>query len=185
MHGQGDGGHHGATGSNGGPARFFQMPVSSRRIVFVIDRSLSMGSDGALALARRELIACLRSLSPDSVFQVVLYNLSAEPLPGGMLAATDGSLSCVEQVLARTHPSGGTDHVRALRCAFELRPEVIFLVTDADDLTTEQVRLIAAINRDHVVIHTINVGQGESAGGMLEQLARQSGGQYVRLTAPR
>src|SRR5256885_13286110 len=54
-------------------------------------------------------------------------------------------------------------HVRALRRAFELRPEAIFLVTDADDLTAEQVRLIAAINHDHVILHTINVGQATSA----------------------
>jgi len=185
LHGQGGGSPHGTAAVGNGPAKFFEMPVRCRRVVFVVDRSLSMANHGALTLARRELLACLRSLSPDALFQVVLYNVTAEPMPGGMLAVSYVNLRRVEEVLARTHPSGGTDHVAALRCAFALRPEAVFLVTDADDLTAEQQRLITAINRDHIVIHTINVGQRPTAGGMLEELARATGGRHISFTAPR
>lgn len=171
----------GATGSRA-PA-FFQVPVATRRVVFVVDRSLSMGRGGALSRARRELLTCLRALDPDAVFQVVLYNLAADPLPGGMMAPTEASLRCVEEVLAHTHPRGATDHVRALTSALTLRPDVVFLVTDADDLTTEQVRHITGVNRAHVVIHTIDVSR-RTGTGMLAEVARLNGGRHVCLTEP-
>ena len=80
-------------------------------------------------------------------------------------------------------------HVHPASIGITLRakrgPGRIFLVTDADDMTALQAQQIESINRDHVVIHTINVGRSVNATGMLQQLARASGGQYLQFTAPR
>ena len=56
------------------------VPGSARRIVYLVDRSMSMGPSGALATALQEVAASLKSLPPNVLFQVIPYNRLAEPL---------------------------------------------------------------------------------------------------------
>jgi hypothetical protein len=171
----------GSNGGEGGPT-LFGIPVTGKRVVFVLDRSLSMGLTGAFRRARVELLACLRALPESASFQVVLYNRGAEPLPGrALLPAEEESFATVERILQKTLPEGETEHGRALAVALSLDPDAIYLVTDADDLTAAAVRQISAMNRRRVVLHTLDVSRRQRAGGMLEALARQNGGQHVRV----
>jgi hypothetical protein len=55
-------------------------------------------------------------------------------------------------------PEGGDDHLLGLREAIALQPEVICLLTDADDLTPEQVRTITNWNRGQSCIHAVTIG---------------------------
>jgi hypothetical protein len=171
------------SGAGSGRASFFRVPVLCRRPVFVIDRSLSMGPSGGLNAARRELSRCLRALPAEAVFQVVLYNRGVETLSGGMLPVTAQTLREAEELLAQTQAEGGTDHEKAFICALNYRPDAIFLVTDADDLTPEVLKAIARTNHDQVAIHTIDVARRRTPCALLEDLARQNRGTHIRVFA--
>jgi hypothetical protein len=170
-------------GGKGEQPSFFQMSIAAKRIVFALDRSLSMGLDNSFIRARAELCRCLDTLPEGTAFQVVLYNRAAETVldtKGRLLRVEPDNLRDVEQALAEIRPEGGTDYEKALEMALGLEPEVIFLVTDADDLTPAQLRHIKSINRSHVVIHTIDVSRRLRAAKMLAELAHENGGQHLR-----
>ncbi len=180
------GGGGGAGGAGPGPgATFFKVPVSAR-VVFVLDRSLSMGLDGCLTRARMELLRCLRSL-PAGSFQVVLYNTSADALAEGsrLLPVDEATLRLAEQALTQTVAEGATDHENALRLALSFDADVIFLVTDADDLAPAVLRRVRQLNRRPALIHTVDVSHRLRAQGMLHELARENGGVSVRLAEQR
>jgi hypothetical protein len=166
-----------------GGARFFGTAVGAKRVVFVIDRSLSMGPSRALAVARAQLSACLSALPPGTRFQVIFYNASAEALvsnePDGLLPADAPTLSRVNALLPTVWPAGNTNHVRALRCGLAFRPDVLFLVTDADDLNPFQVREVTRLNQDRAVIHAVDVDEQHRGAEMLRLLARANGGTYL------
>lgn len=168
----------GAGGPGGKGASFFQVPIRGRSVVYVVDRSLSM-LGGALGTARAALLASLEVLPPNASFQVVFYNTAAEPLrlgrSEGLLPADPNMLSRAAAVIRAVRPAGNTDHARALRCGLALHPDVLFLVTDADDLSPSQVRATTRINRGRSVIHAVCVGRRHTAAA-LEQLAQANGG---------
>jgi hypothetical protein len=163
---------------------FFQVAAEGAAVVYVIDCSASMGLNGGLAAARRELLASLARLPGSARFQVVAYNRSASPLRLGgrsdLVPADAGSLREATGLLARLRASGSTNHVEALRRALELEPDDIFLVTDADDLTPDQVRRVTQWNGGRAAIHAIELGAREESrpGGPLETLARSNRGTY-------
>jgi hypothetical protein len=178
--GDGDGtGNQGAPGGRG----FFQVAPQGQRIVYVIDRSSSMGEHGALDAACRELLTSLAHLPATARFQVVLYNRSASPLLLGgrtdLAAVSADSLRQVEAALAALRPAGGTNHIDALKTALTLLPDVLFLVTDADDLTQNEVREVTALNQGRAVIHAVELTpRPEQGDGPLALLARGNGGTY-------
>ena len=126
---------------------------------------------------------CLHALPSDAVFQVVLYNRGVETLSGGMRKVTEETLRQAEVLLAQTQAEGGTDHEKAFICALNYRPDAIFLVTDADDLTPAVLKGISRTNHDQVAIHTIDVGRRRAPCALLEELAQQNRGTHMRVFA--
>jgi hypothetical protein len=179
-------------GVPGETTRFFSIPATGQSIVYVLDRSASMGPVGGgpsgLDVARRQLLASLELLPATARFQVITYNLSAETLciasSTGLVFAT---LDCKQEAgrqLEMLSAEGQTNHMPALTRALSLRPDVIFFLTDADDLTVEQAaqvtRINALQNAGRTVIHTIELttahrGRSEMP---LQLLARSNHGTY-------
>jgi Ca-activated chloride channel family protein len=162
----------------------FAVPTGVRSVVYVIDRSGSMGEMGRLPLARRELAASLQGL-PDSVgFQVIVYNRRAVTLPmagrAGLVPATAGNVARALQFLESLVPEGGTAHREALKQALKLQPEVLFFLTDADDLKPEDVMVLTGMNRGKTAIHVVELGPGHRNPEALpmHRLARSNGGTY-------
>lgn len=178
----------GSPGSSetGQGSSFFGQGISARSVVYVIDRSLSMGPTGALARARTELLASLYALHRGVKFQVIFYTTSAETLlasrPNEMLTANTETVQQLESMLAGIHAQDGTDHVKALRCALAYRPDLILLVTDADDLTAAQVEMVTRCNKSHTTIHAIDVGNSPTAASSLQSLANRNHGTYRHVT---
>ena len=178
----------GRKGTGGGAAAsFFGTPIKGQSVVYVIDRSLSMGPSGALNRARAELLVSLQALPATARFQVILYNCSAQPLRlgdgAGLLPADPATRRGAAAIIRATCPEGNTDHVQALRCGLGLRPDLLFFVTDADDLNPEQVRLVTGFNGGRTVIHTVCVARRPEGTPLLEQLARANGGRCLRPSA--
>lgn len=107
-------------------------------IVYVLDSSGSMGARGKFDAARRALIATLRG-QPETVrFQVVVYAGAAlVPFPapgGGCLPATAENITRMVDALEAAAPAGRSHHVEGLQKALSLRPDLVLIFTDADDL---------------------------------------------------
>jgi hypothetical protein len=171
-------------GNGGATTSFFAVPTRARSVVYVIDRSVSMGLNGALDAVKRELLASLARLPGDARFQVVYYNRRADLLNVdgncGLLAASPAHKVRVDLLLDRLQAEGGTDHVPALTLALSMQPDVIYFLTDADDLTPTQARSMTLLNHGRCVIHTIELTTANRAhvDMPLQVLARENRGMY-------
>lgn len=179
--GVGDG-HGAGAGAGHGNAVFFGVPAQGRRIVYVLDCSGSMGKNGALAAARAELVRSLKSLPEDVRFQIIVYHDVARPLlarqPGWFAPA---AVHEVIEALARLPAEGATNHAVGLRAGLQLQPDVMFFLTDADDVTQEHLRLALQLNpRNRTAIHTIelNLANIDRPTMPMQVLARLTGGAY-------
>jgi hypothetical protein len=78
--------------------------------------------------------------------------------------------------------TGSTRHMKALRLALALTPDVLFFLTDAEDptLSEEDLRQIRRMNRG-TSINAIEFGFGPSTGNynFLRKLAAQNGGKHA------
>jgi hypothetical protein len=171
-------------GSGGaGSAALFEGGTPARSVVYVIDRSASMGPGGLLATAVRELSASLVRLPTTTMFQVILYHDQPElllPARPPLLPATTENVLRASRLLAEVRAEGGTDHLRALHLALSLGAEVLYLLTDADDLNDADRREVTRLNRGRAVIHTIelNTANRGRADMPLQVLARENRGSY-------
>lgn len=154
-------------------------------VVYLLDRSISMGPAGGLERARHELRTALATLPSTVSVQVLAYNRTVLPLiPSLTGLRLRGRLDLTELSarLDELTPSGGTDHVAALRRGLALRPDVLFLITDAADLSDAQVRQVAALNPGGVHLHVIELAGGSARpDAPAVRLAAISGGQHRRV----
>lgn len=140
----------GGGGKGVGVADFFGVAAEGRKFVYVIDRSYSMADKRAFESAKRELLASLDRLTPGKEFQVIFYNDDPEPLrlAGKGLAPVSGRLmELAKERIAGTTSFGGTNHEKALRMAIEYRPDVIFYLTDADDMDKKTINMLTQLNQ--------------------------------------
>jgi hypothetical protein len=154
------------------------VPVSARSVVFVLDRSASMGIGNKMEIARREILATLARMSPSSRFQVVAYNRQAETVringQTGMTLVAERNLQELWNFLSDLTPEGGNDNLHAFREAIALQPDVICLLSDADELTPGEVRTITNWNHGLSSIHAVTIGAAPRE--MMQLLAKQNRG---------
>jgi hypothetical protein len=176
----------GSTSMGGGRASLLQAPPAARTVVYVLDRSLSMGPEGALARARHELLASLTRLAPGTSFQVILYNRQCEPLriggKSGFLRADETTRQALARELGRIAASGNTDHFHALQKGLLLRADVLYLVTDSDDLSDQDVLTLTRQNGGRTAIHAVELSHRRAdAESPLRRLTTLNGGTFRRL----
>jgi hypothetical protein len=173
--------------SGGGSPTFFGVGVPAQSVVFVIDRSISMGLNGGLDAAKREVRASLERLGATTRFQVLFYNREIEVVSSaerdGLLENTEASQRDIIRLVDRTRAKGGTDHLSALRRAISLRPEAIFVIRDAEDLLRDQVRDLTYLNGGRSVIHALQWSRGQGDNEQLKALAHLNRGTYRKLPA--
>jgi uncharacterized protein with von Willebrand factor type A (vWA) domain len=151
------------------------------RFVYVFDRSLSM-KGAPLAAAKRELLASVKQLQRVHQFQIIFYNEKPRIMqPGQMQFADDNGQKQAESFVTSVTADGGTDHLAALRMALKLSPDVIFLLTDADEppLGDRDLEEIRRANNG-AVIHVIEFKSGAATGAAssLHKVAEQNRGEY-------
>jgi hypothetical protein len=177
-------GSHDLTGPNTGTTSFFQIATDATTVVYIIDRSASMGLNGLLATAKRELLASLERLPSTARFQVIVYNRIAEPLRidgrTELALATTAHKQQAARLLQGIHAEGATEHLPALKQALLLRPDVIYFLTDAADMKAEQVRIVTLLNHGGSIIHAIELSAVSTRRDetTLHVLARENRGQY-------
>ncbi len=124
-------------------------------VVYVLDASGSMGAGGKFDAARAALVATLMQQPATVRFQVIVYDSTARPVlasDGTALAATDANVRAVTTKLAMLEPRGKSNHLVAVRAALGFRPDVIVLLTDADDLTAAAIKPVLATESKPVAV---------------------------------
>jgi hypothetical protein len=142
-----------------------------------------MGLDGLFDSAKRELIASIDALPDATCFQVIVYNRSAGSLRINghteLVPATAANKFAAAELIQKLRPEGSTDHVRALKQAMSLQPEMILFVTDADGLGGDQVHALTVLNHGRAAINTIELNGGRRRGlSPLQILAEQNHGDF-------
>ena len=129
-----------------------------KSVAYVLDCSGSMGEFGKLQLARATLLATVRN-QPESVrFQLITYNSAARVLvPGGCVPATAANIETVGAKVLLQDAKGRSNHVEAVRVAIQSRPDVILLLTDAEDLALAQFRPLLASAGKPIAIYVAKV----------------------------
>jgi hypothetical protein len=183
------GGNPGAGPGVPGGTSFFQVnAAAAKSVVFVIDRSLSMSLHGALDRARLELATSLRRLAPDTQVQVIAYNLEPTFLldPEQLVPARPDVIDRFALAANALDARGKTNHVKALRRALFLHPEVIYLVTDGgapEDMSPRDVQELTALGGGKTAIHVIELVSrgGPRLDDPLARLAANNSGTFQRL----
>jgi hypothetical protein len=140
-----------------------------------------MGLSGAWDVARQWVLASLAQLPASVRFQVIYYDRYAQPLCGpgrfDLVPATTANVRQAVDRLTALNAGGGTKHLPALSAAVELDPELVFLLTDGEEMTLEEVRTLTRRNR-RAVLHVLELTttQQDRAGGVLQELARANRG---------
>jgi hypothetical protein len=189
--------HSGASSGRGAErateTQVFGVRGKGSRFVYLFDRSSSM--EGApLAAAKRELIASLQSLQSVHHFQIIFYNDEPHVMPdfrgrrSAMVFADEPGKRLAASFVGGIFAHGATDHMQALRTALEMRPDVIFLLTDASEpqLRPDELHQIRQRNPG-TSINAIEFGMGPAAPryNFLRQLAAENGGQHAYVDVSR
>jgi hypothetical protein len=166
----------------GAATAFFGVPAIGKSVVFVLDRSASMGLDGRLDRARRELAVSLHRLPPSARFQVIAYNKGAEPIrvhgADGLLPATAETIESVIAAVERLPAEGGSEHASALTKALALVPDVVYFLTDEDDLDMRDVQIVTRRNHGRVSIHALCLVSAAGSQSPMQTLARDNRGLF-------
>ena len=70
-----------------------------------------------------------------------------------MLPATPDAIEAVVAAVDRLPAEGGSDHAKALSTALAMGPDVVYFLTDEDDLEMRDVQAVTRLNRGRVSVH--------------------------------
>ena len=158
----------------------------ARKIVFVVDRSGSMTD--SIDYVKEELKRSIRDLAEEKEFHVIFYS-SGPPveMPTRRLVnATDSNKQRAFEFIDGIIAQGETDPSKALERAFEVKPELIYLLTDGE-FDKAMVDLLKRLNRDQkITVHTIGFwawrsrrdSDPPSGEEVMKIMADQNGGNY-------
>ncbi|HYO25429.1 MAG TPA: vWA domain-containing protein [Lacipirellulaceae bacterium] len=195
--GRGQGPGEGDGTGPGSATGVFGVKDEGSRIVYVFDRSESMNSvftltsDGKntsvtfLEAAKSELTKSVGELNDGSHFHMIFYN--SYPMafiePADKLLKVDGpTKEFAQQFIYQLVAEQNTNHIDALLMALEMKPDVIFLMTDGeakDDLSSADLRkLTKACRRSKTRINVIHFCFEERPNSPLSELAKRTQGQF-------
>jgi hypothetical protein len=191
--GIGHGGPPGRGYDNAVETQVFGVKGRGCRFVYVFDRSSSM-EGGPLVAAKRELIASLHSLQSVHQFQIIFYNQEPHVMSpfrersAAMVFGDEPGKRLAANFVGGIYADGATDHLKALQRALQMRPDVIFFLTDADEpeLRTDDFQRIRRLNNG-TCINTIEFGRGppQARFSFLQKLATENGGQHAYVDVTR
>ncbi|MCH2177401.1 MAG: hypothetical protein MK106_01235 [Mariniblastus sp.] len=167
----------------------FGVKGTGSQFVYVFDRSASMDGYGGrpLRAAKQALLESLESLEKNHQFQIVFYNDQTKifrPEPGAarLAFATDTMKQKGVGFVQSIRGDRGTNHMNALKEALSFKPDVVFLLTDAEGgFSASDLNRISRWNSSGAVINAIEFGVGTSSAldNSLRILSRENGGQYT------
>ncbi|MCK4283344.1 MAG: VWA domain-containing protein [Candidatus Brocadiae bacterium] len=173
--GTGDGGGGGAPGE--GKAEFFGIKAKGRSFVYIVDKSSSM-SGLPFREAKAELMRSINTLKENQQFYVFFYASSSFPMPGNRpLQGVPQDKQVCQQWVDTISAGGGTRPRESLLDAINMRPDVIFFMSDGHFRASVCEDVRQAQGKPPITIHTVGfVSRGGEA--VLKLLAAENGGVY-------
>jgi len=114
------------------PADLTQLPVLSRELILVIDKSGSMAGESIRA-AREAIHSALDGLTPNDSFNIIAFDDQTHPLFPSSQTATAGAISTARRFADRINADGGTEMLDALQLALTGNGQgTQHLIKDAD-----------------------------------------------------
>lgn len=175
----------GSVTGNGGTKQpgFFGIHPDGTRFVYVVDCSNSMNAPHEEAKTRfqrlkLELVRSIGGLREDMQFFVIFFSSETFPMPAEELQyASPENKQFFLTWVGKARAGGGTDPASALKHALELRPDVIYLLTDGD-FDEKFGKRLSKINKHRVAIHTFGFGD-KAADDLLRHIAENNRGSYT------
>lgn len=176
-------------------AQFFGVRLESERVTFVIDVSGSMEWDTRgrypaekgekrIVIAKRELVKALEGLTPETLFNIVVFSERARPWQKALVRATPDQVETAVEHVGKFLPGGATNLYESLEVAFQDPAlDTLFVLSDGqpvggkvDDpvLIRDQVRRWNAGR--NVRIHTVAIAESLP---ILRWLSEDTGGAHV------
>jgi hypothetical protein len=153
----------------------------ARKIVYVVDRSGSMTD--SIEYVKAELKRSVRELGEEKEFHVIFSSSGpcVEMPTRRLVNATERNKQFAYEFIDGVIAQSETDPSDALRRAFAVRPEVVYLLTDGE-FDRAIVDLVRSLNTGGKVrVNTIGflyTQPGTSAETVLKQIAAENGGNY-------
>jgi Ca-activated chloride channel family protein len=149
--------------------------------VFVLDISGSMADDGKLGMSRGSIDAFVRALGPEDRFDVMTFNVTANPLFRQLRPAEEGPKNAAESFLLGQRARGGTVLEPALRAAYRYkdpdRSLNVVLLSDGMTEAGERDMLLRLIGERPASTRVFAIGVGNEVNRpLLQQLAEDAGG---------
>jgi len=118
----------------GSLAGIFKIDPHIKSVVFVMDRSASMGWGQALERVKAELAYGLQELKPDQSFGVIFFDHTEETLEPNfrLLPATTNNVERTKTWMESVHPRGGTMPAEAMKMAIDAGPQLVVLLSDGE-----------------------------------------------------
>ncbi len=177
--------------------QFCGVEGGGNHFVYLVDSSSSMGS--GFASARAELLASIDQLKPEQRFYVIFFDAESDYMrlsnanrdePRSVLA-TPAHKAALKRWAMRITMDRGRAPYDPLRFALELKPDVIFLLSDGEfpqgieDLLREENRVENLFGDTHPIsiVHTIGY-HSEEGESRMRRIAEQNQGQYRYIPEP-
>lgn len=160
----------------GGSAR------GARTVVYVVDRSGSML--GTFGYVKEELKRSISKLRRNQKFHVIFFNHQT-PIhnpPKKLVSAIAAQKKRAYSFMQGIVPDGGTKPETALRQALEMKPDLIYLLSDGQDFPPDLFRKLDRWNKDRHV-HICTIAYVDAAGSeLLELMAREHNGEFTYIS---
>jgi DNA-directed RNA polymerase subunit RPC12/RpoP len=180
-------------GAGAGPkSSFFGNGGNAHHIVYVIDRSGSMVTEGVFDIVKAEILKSIGKLRPVQGFHVILFS-DAKPIenpPRKMVPANTDNKRAAAEFLEPIIAEGQTNVIPAMERAFEVleknelpgKGRLIYLLTDGIFNAPEE-EVLGAIRaknpKKEVFIYTYLYGHNpEQAEKVMKKIAEDNGGKY-------
>lgn len=171
--------------NDGSRATFFGAKVEATRIVYLVDSSNSM-KGAKFAKAAEELMKSVKGLSERQKFYVLFFSDTMHPMfepdaPADMVPATWLHVTRLERMVGEMQMKLGTNAKEAAQRAFELKPDVIYILSDGAFTDPTRRFLMRENTAPKVPIHTIGFRTSERGEDALHAISDKYGGTYTEV----
>lgn len=154
--------------------------ILPKQVVFVLDRTGSMLSNGKITQAKNALKYCLDSLNPNDRFNVLTFNESVDFLNRSPITATHENIEKAQRFIRDVDASGGTNIDEALKAGIvQLRSETgtqKMIVFMTDGLPT-----VGETDVETILRHVAQLNSGDRLVSTSKYALRDAVGANVRI----
>ena len=167
----------------GKAASFYGAPAQGNRFAFIVDNSNSMVR-GKMLTTMDQLMSTINGLTAKQEFYVIFYSDTSYPMfyPNSetdWVVASKVNKQKLNEWLQTVELCSGGRLDLALKKAFALEPDSIFLVGDGSDVGQAEQDVVTAQTKERrYVIHALCIGGDGSAAKRLASIAEYTGGTF-------